>query len=85
MGTWHYIVTLLALAAMGTMFVIFNQILTNNIYQDITLNTNNSQYNFSTDDQQQATDFLAFWAVVPWVLALVALTFLFMRSWQVQQ
>ena len=72
-----------ALAALGTMFIIFNQVLQNEIYEGVTM-SNDSQFNFSVEDRQAAADYLSFWAIVPWLLALVSIGFLLMRSWQVR-
>jgi len=75
---------LLAIASLGTMYVIFDQILQENLYGSVTMNQNVSQYNFSAQSRADAAEFLGFWAIIPFMLLVVALVFVSLRSWQVK-
>jgi hypothetical protein len=66
------------------MYVISDQILQENLYGSVTMNQNVSQYNFSAQSRADATEFLGFWAIIPFVLLVVVLVFVSLRSWQVK-
>jgi ABC-type sugar transport system permease subunit len=79
-ASYYFIYALAFLGFLGVMYIIMNQIVYVNLYQPITLNTNVSAYNFTAQDQQDATDWLAFWNIMPWVIIIVVVIFLIQRT-----
>ena len=57
------------LGFLGIMFIVLNQ-LANNQITDV-LYSNDSAFNFTTDDKTEAANFMSFWNIVPLVIVVV--------------
>ena len=71
------------------MYIIFNQVATNNIYEPFTLNGLNASsfngstttmYNFSQEDLDYASEWMNIWALVPFFLVIAVVWFGIQRT-----
>lgn len=78
-NTYYWIYFLVFLFMLGTMFIIFNYITYNYIYEPITNNPNVTGFNFTSEDVGYATEYLALWNIVPWILLLFMAMYIIQR------